>query len=366
MPLRLLRLSVVDQVAAALRGGLARGQWQEWLPGERQLKADLHVGRNTLRAALRKVAQEGLVQIVPGQGHRIAHTKAARTSDSERMVGLLSPAPLSRLRPRQALWIDDLRGRLAENGSLLKVFHGPQYFRATPAPALQRLVQQEKCGCWVLVLSNKATQQWFARWRIPCVIAGSCHAGVDLPFVDVDYRALCRHAATTLLQLGHRRIAFITHTPQAAGDMMSEEGFLEGVRSFAGASADGAVVHHGPDKEGVKRCLRTLMARPSPPTALLVNNSYLYLTVFSVLTQRGLRVPADVSLLSRDADTFLSYLDPEPACYVEDPQLFAAKMARITTKLLRERPAKSPRALLIPQLLKGGSISSLGAGVGTR
>lgn len=362
MPLRLLRQSLVDQVATALRAGLARGQWQEWLPGERRLKADLHVGRNTLRSALRKLAAEGLVEIAAGQGHRILHAKAARPSAVERVVGLLSPAPLSRLRPRQALWIDDLRGRLAEDGSLLKMFYGPQYFRAKPAAALQRLLQQEKCGCWILVLSTKATQQWFERWRIPCIIAGSCHAGVDLPFVDVDYRALCRHAATTLLQLGHRRIAFVTHTPEAAGDMMSEEGFLEGVRSFPGQVADGAVVHHGADKEAVKRCVRALMARPAPPTALLVNNSYLYLTVFSVLTHMGRRVPADVSLLSRDADTFLSYVDPEPACYVEDPQLFAAKMARITTKLLRERPAKSPRVLLIPQLSKGGSISPPAAG----
>lgn len=356
MPLRLVRVSVVDQVAAALREGLARGQWQEWLPGERQLTADLHVGRNTLRAALRKVAEDGLLQIVPGEGHRIVQARARRTSDAERVVGLLSPAPLSGLRPRQALWIDDLRGRLAENGSLLKVYYGPQYFRAKPALALQRLLQQEECGCWILVLSNKPTQQWFERRRIPCVIAGSCHAGVDLPFVDVDYRALCRHAATTLLQLGHRRLGFVTYTTQAAGEIISAEGFLEGVRSFPGGVAEGTV-HHGADKEAVKRCLRALMARPAPPTALLVNNSYLYLTVFSVLTQLGIRVPADVSLLSRDADTFLSFLDPEPACYVENPQLFAAKMARITTMLLQERPAKSPRVLLIPQLVKGGSMA---------
>lgn len=360
MPLRLQRLTVVDQVVAALRDGLARGQWQEWLPGERRLKADLQVGRNTLRTALRTVAKEGLVEVVPGEGHRILHTRAARGAAAERVVGLLSAAPLSRLRPRQALWIDDLRGRLAETGALLKVFHGPQYFRANPASALQRIVRQEKCGCWILVLSNKAAQQWFERWRIPCVIAGSCHEGVNLPFVDVDYRALCRHAATTLLQLGHRRIAFVTHTPQAAGDMMSEEGFLEGVRRFPGAVADGAVVHHGADKEAVKRCVRNLMERSAPPTALLVNNSYLYLTIFSVLTQLGRRVPADVSLLSRDADTFLSYIDPEPACYVEDPQLFASKLARITTRLLHERPEKLPQVLLIPQLVKGRSISAPG------
>jgi DNA-binding LacI/PurR family transcriptional regulator len=356
MPLRLHRTSVVDQVAAALRSGVTRGEWHGWLPGERRLCDDLHVGRNTLRAALRQLAQEGVVEIVSGTGTRIQHASAIQPA-KEAQVGLLSPEPLERLRPRQALWIDELRGRLAENGSLLKVFHGSQFFRANPASALKRLIEQEQCGCWILVLSNKACQEWFKRLRIPCVIAGSCHQGVNLPFVDLDYRALCRHAATTFLRLGHRRIAFITHAQGAAGDMASEVGFMEGVHSFSQTDAAGKIVHHGQGKEAVRNSLRLLMERPAPPTALLINNSYLYLTVFSILTQRGYRVPRDVSLLSRDADTFLSYVDPEPACYVEDPHVFARKLARIADKLSHESPAKPPQVWLIPRLVPGASLA---------
>ncbi len=356
MPLRLQRTTVIDQVAVALRDGIGRGEWRQWLPGERRLGEELQVGRNTLRAALRQLAEDGLVEIVAGQGNRILKPNTVSAAKGEHVVGLLSPEPLERLRPRQALWIDELRGNLAESGSRLKMVHGPQFFRANPASALERLVHQEKRDCWILVLSNKACQQWFERHRIACVIAGSCHAGVDLPFVDLDYQALCRHAASTLLRLGHRHIAFLTHVPEAAGDMMSEAGFMEGVRSFAETGAEGSVVHHGPGKEGVRHCVRNLMQRPCPPTALLVNNSYLYLTVFSLLTQMGHRVPQDVSLLSRDADTFLSYLDPEPACYLEDPHLFGRKLARITAKLLHEPPARPPRVKLIPRLVKGASM----------
>jgi DNA-binding LacI/PurR family transcriptional regulator len=140
--------------------------------------------------------------------------------------------------------------------------------------------------------------------------------------------------------------------------MNSEAGFNEGVRSFAGARAEGLVVRHGTGRNAVAHCVRTLMERTGAPTALLVNSSFLYLTVFSVLTQGGWRVPQDVSLLSRDADTFLSYLDPQPACYVEDPHLFARKLARITAKLLREFPAPPPQVQLMPRFVKGGSIAA--------
>jgi hypothetical protein len=34
---RLQRLSLIDQLCAALRDGLARGDWPDWLPSERQI-----------------------------------------------------------------------------------------------------------------------------------------------------------------------------------------------------------------------------------------------------------------------------------------------------------------------------------------
>ncbi len=356
MPLRLHRASVIDQAAQVLREGVDRGDWQDWLPGERRLSDELQVGRNTVRAALQRLAREGCVRIVPGQGSRVARSTPARGSRVQSVVGLLAPEPLDRLRPRQALWIDALRASLAEAGCLLKLFDGPQYFRANPEAALARLVEQEKCGCWVLVRSNRGCQRWFEQHRVPCVIAGSCHEGLRLPFVDLDHRALCRHAANTLLRLGHRRIAFLTQVPAAAGDMMSESGFLEGAKLFP-APAEAVIVHHGTGKQAIVHGVRRLMQRAHPPTALLVNNSYLYLTVFSILAQSGRRIPQDVSLISRDADTFLSHLDPEPACYVEDPHQFARKLARITTRLLQGVPPQPPQVQLIPRLEVGASLA---------
>jgi LacI family transcriptional regulator len=354
---RLQRLSLIDQLGAALREGLARGDWPDWLPSERQLCADLHVGRNSLRAALRRLAEEGAVEIVPGQGTRNAGRVSRPPAPDRSTFGLLSPISLEQLRPRQALWIDELRGQLAETGGVLRFVHGPQFFRANPSPALQRLVSQERCGCWILVRSTKAVQLWFARQGVPCVIAGSCHQGVELPFVDLDYRAMCRHAATTLLQHGHRRIAFLTQVADAAGDLRSEVGFREGIDAFPGAGIEGRVVHHEADPQSVAQCVRRLMQGARAPTALLINQSYHYLTAFSVLVQMGRRIPQDVSLICRDDDRFLAYLEPEPARYQESPHQFARKLARTAARLMRERSAKSSQLQIMPRLLQGASIA---------
>jgi len=357
MRLRLQRLSLIDQLCTALRDGLARGDWPDWLPSERRLGLELRVGRNSLRTALQKLAGEGLIEIVAGQGTRNAGRVSGAPQPDSAVFGLLSPVPLEQLRPRQALWIDELRGILSETERILRFVHGPQYFRANPSALLRKLVSQEQCGCWILIRSTKASQAWFERQGIPCVIAGSCHPGVDLPFVDLDYRAMCRHAATTLLQLGHRRIVYLTPVAEAAGDVHSETGFLEGMRKFPSAEAEGLIVHHQANKPSIAQTVRRLMESARPPTALLVNQSYHYLTVFSILAQLGWRTPQDVSLICRDEDRFLSFLEPEPARYVEDPHLFARKLARTTATLMKERPAKPPRAQIIPRLLRGASMA---------
>lgn len=354
--MRMERLSVIDQVALALRQGILGGEWQEWLPGERRLCADLRVGRNTLRSALRGLEKDGLLQVVPGQGARILGQTVRPKPRRESSIGLLTPGPLELLFPRQVLWIDGLRGQLAERGCLLKVLHGQHTLRSNPETALQRLVEQESCGCWILVFSSRAAQRWFEEKKIPCLIAGSCHEGVNLPYVDIDYRALCRHAVTTLLRLGHQRVAYMTTAPEAAGDLYSEEGFWEGLKSFSGKrAAEGRIIHHGSRVQSIAHATRRLLRGPTAPTAILLNNSSNYLTVFSTLSQMGLKVPDDVSLVCRDSETFLSSLYPAPACYFQDPHQFATKVTRIAEKLLQHGAVETGSVKLMPEFIRGAS-----------
>lgn len=355
MQLRLQRNSLIDQVCAALREGLRAGAWPEWLPGERRLCAELGVGRNSLRAGLRRLAAEGLVAIVPGQGTR--RLARARTScpAPPRVVTLLSPVRLEQLRPQQGLWIDAFRGMLAEAGCRLRFVVLPPGLRASPAAALPRLLRQELSGCWLLVRSSAEVQAWFERQGLPCVVAGSCHEGIRLPSVDLDYRALCRHAALALLRAGHRRIALLSPREGAAGDLLGEEGFREGARGFSEPVA-AEVIRHGPGPADLVRVLRRMFTAARPPTGVLIAESYAYLTACSVLAQLGRRVGTEVSLVCRDEDRFLSYLEPEPARYVADPLHFARRLARLTGDLLAGRTVPVGARPFLPRLVRGASL----------
>ena len=52
-------LTASEQVAAHLRRELEAGVWSDWLPGEAKLAAELSVGRENIRAAVRQLEKEG-------------------------------------------------------------------------------------------------------------------------------------------------------------------------------------------------------------------------------------------------------------------------------------------------------------------
>lgn len=349
--------SLVSQTAAILREGIRQGQWREWLPGERALGEILQVSRNTLRGALAQLKREGVIRSEHGAGNRILVLPQAEVRTEQfRDVALISPEPLERLRPSLTLWIDELRGMLSERGCRIHVFSGSQYFRESPGPALERLVAQQRHGCWVLILANEPIQRWFERAGIPCVVAGTVYPGVNLPYRDLDHLALCRHAAGVLLGLGHRKMALLVRKSPRAGDLESEKGFLEGVRASRRTDAEGLIAYHDATVSSISAALRRLMNQRPPPTALLVANAYHYLTVVTWLASAGFKVPQDVAVLSRDEDPFLSFLVPTPTRYVVSPSSMAKALVRPVLELLEGGVVTQRAIRIMPDFIRGETV----------
>ena len=359
MPELPIRHSLVSQTAEILRAEIARGNWSEWLPSERALCEKYQVSRNTLRAALGQMKRDGFIRALHGSGNQILARSEGKARRSRiRDVALLTPEGLERLRPTQSIMIDALRALLGEHGCRLHVFHGAQYFRANPGLALKKLLAQNPHSCWILLRSTAPVQKWFSENYGRCIVAGSVHDRLKLTHRDLDHRAVCRHAAGILLGLGHCRLALVVSKPPMAGDLESEVGMLEAVRQSPNAGAEAVICQHDGTVAGIGQAVRRLMAQRTPPTALLVANAYHYLAVSSHLAQLGLRVPEDVSVISRDEDLFLSYLVPAPARYVTNPQAFAKLLQRSVLEILESGQATQQEIKLMPDFIRGGSIAA--------
>ena len=359
MDLTLNRSSLVAQVADAIRTKIFRAEWTEWIPSERELSKMLHVSRNTCRASLHNLYRESLIEPVRGRGIRVnraAVRKSLSTGQHARSVGMIIPEALGRLRPSISLLIEELQGELFDLGVRLHLHNSPMYYRPNPRYALEKLIQKNHHDCWILMLSHRALQLWFMQRGLPCLVSGSIYSDIRLPSVDNDYRAVCRHAIGRLIALGHRRIVFLNRRLCAAGDLESEAGFLEGARTSSHEQVEAKVVYHDDDLESVSLLIKKLFAAPLPPTGIIVANSYCYLSVMSTLARAGFRVPEDVSLISRDDDPYLDYLDPSPARYVNDGAVVVRKMMFPIRSLLEGGSAKVDPVRLEPRFAPGGSL----------
>lgn len=352
------RQSLVAQTVAFLNAQIDGGAWHEWLPSERSLCELLQVSRNTLRAALAQLRKDGRVRPVHGAGNQILRgpgSENARPRSQD--VALLTPEPIERLRAMQSLWIDDMRALLSERGVRLRVFHGHHYFGTSPGPALQKLVSRNPHGCWILMLAGEHVQRWFSKNRIPCIVAGSTYPGLDLPFRDLDHRAMCRHTAGVLLGLGHRRFAMLTPKLGRAGDLASEAGFVEGVRQSRHADAEAMVIHHEDTVAGIALALRRILRLQPVPTALMIVHPHTYLAVTTRLAQLGVRCPGEISLVSRDDDPFLEFVVPAPARYVVGPHVLARGLLRPVLELLEGSPVTQHASMIMPEFSRGESIA---------
>jgi DNA-binding LacI/PurR family transcriptional regulator len=355
------RQSLVAQTIAFINAQIDSREWRDWLPSERSLCQQLQVSRNTLRSALAQLQREGRVRAVHGAGNQIIATArqsttavAARTHD----VALLTPDPIERLRPMQSLWIDDMRALLSERDIKLRIFHGPQYFGANAGPALQKLVARNPHGCWILVLAGENVQRWFSRNHVPAIVAGSTFPQIDLAFRDLDHRATCRHAAGVLLGLGHRRLALLLQKSPRAGDLESEAGFNEGVQQSPHADAAVVVVHHDGTMAGISRAIERLRKLEQAPTGLLVTQPHFYLAAAGRLAQGGVRVPRDMSMISRDDDPFLAFVVPAPARYIVSPHVMAKSLLRPVLELLGGDPISQRAARIMPEFFRGESLAA--------
>lgn len=355
------RITLVVQVADALRSGIRAREWSDRLPAEKILAEKLQVSRMTLRSGMKLLIREGLIQVARGQRARIvADLKLSRPARRASIVGVISPIPVGPLphglQPLAfGLYYDSFRRVLEAAGYQVKFFTGLRYYQRDPAKSLESLLHEANVDSWVVTSSNAVIQRWFAHRQIPVVIDGLCQPGIRLAALDVDYSGVCRHAASTLLGLGHKRIVYLSTKPKAGGDFASEAGFREGFQKFSRSSVPPQVVHTETTPESVAAALGRLLRAEQRPTAILAGRAEIAFSALTYLLGRGVRVPGDVSLVCRDTAQYFTYLIPSLTQYVFKSDPYAKHLARMTMKLF-DGALRLEQQFVLPVYVKGNSI----------
>lgn len=346
------RPTLVGEVTKILRRALANGQWRDYVPSERQLSEELHVSRSTLRGSLQLLAEEGLVQCGARARHKIL-VPPARLEHRNATVVMLSPVPPEQWESRIIIRIDRLRQYLTAARMELLIRHGARFFSSGSQHALQQLVRKENASCWILSGSTAEVQRWFADRKLPAIVMGPCFEGIDLDSIDLDFRAICRHAAGLLIGAGHARIALILRETESAGDHYSSLGFQEAFKSGT-RPLDPMLVRYDNTMAGLRRNLDRVFLAERPPTAIIAPARQI-VTIVLHLAQRQIIAGRDYAFIARDDDPVLELMVPSVARYGFNPANLAHRLFVAVMKIVQDKHHLRHHWRLMPRFLPGAS-----------
>jgi len=351
------RLSLVAETARALRESIRDGVWKEYLPGERELCSRLQISRPTLRAALDELQREGLLEVSSRRRRLICSAPPVQGHEPRsRLIAIISPRPLLAMPPSAAVMVDELRTDLARAGFDLELIVNPASFSEKPDRTLDALAARTPVSAWIAYGSREPMQRWFLKRQLPCVVAGSCAAGIALPSIDLDYRATCRHAGGLLRSKGHRRITLCLPAGATGGEADSEAGMRESVKDDSSEGVRLSVIRHDGTAPHLISLLDRELRPDHRPTAIVVARAVHVLTVMTHLQRRGIAIPGEIAILSRDDEPFLQHLTPTVARYTIAPSRFTTQLSRAARQLAEtgSLPLRSTR--LIPRFTPGETL----------
>jgi len=166
-------------------------------------------------------------------------------------------------------------------------------------------------------------------------------------------------ATDHLISLGHRRIGFVAGRPELWCSRARLDGYRAGLET-AGLDVDSDLVVPGEfDYESGFRAGEHLFGLADPPTAVFAASDQMTLGVYEALRRRGLRVPADVSVIGFDDLPEARWASP-PLTTVRQPLADMGRLAvRTVHRLVRGEAIESPRVELATELVVRDSTAAV-------
>lgn len=298
----------------------------ERLPPVRELATHLGINLHTVRAAYRKIEEDGLVVTRQGLGTVVLgfdHFQIAQQGANVRTytIGLIVPDISNPFYPALARGVEDV----ARKNHVLVFICNTDEDPATGQEYLDLLIAKQVDGLIVapygLGFHSQPGVDGTHSGRSPVPIVHVDRPGETGYAVLLDSEGAGRAATAHLIEHGHRRIGLITCSLETPTLQQCYLGYTRALNS-AGVAVDPSIILVAPaftvasGYEAAKQLLEKLV----PPAAIFAVGDTLAIGAMRAIKERGLRIPEDIALIG--------YNDIEMAAVVEPPLTTVAAPTR--------------------------------------
>jgi DNA-binding LacI/PurR family transcriptional regulator len=155
--------------------------------------------------------------------------------------------------------------------------------------------------------------------------------------ISVDNRHGGYLATNHLVELGHKRIAYVAGPADHSDDLDRFAGYCKALGQV-GLAVDRSLVVPGTGRlDGGERALPVLLGLDDPPTAVFCYNDMTAIGLLRVARQGGTLVPEDLAVIGFDDIPFASYIRPGLTTIAQPTSLIGQRAMEMVLDLMAER-----------------------------
>ncbi|MGL4206911.1 MAG: HTH-type transcriptional regulator GalR [Aeromonadaceae bacterium] len=184
--------------------------------------------------------------------------------------------------------------------------------------------------------------------------------GYESRCIALDDRHGAWLATRHLIQEGHQKIGFLCSNHQISDSEDRLQGYLDALKEH-GITVDERLISRGaPNEMGGEEAMTELLGRGRSLTAVVCYNDSMAAGALSVLSDNGIEVPQDISLVGFDDVLIARYLRPRLTTVRYPVAAMATQAAELAVALSQGGELPETTNMFSPTLVRRHSVSTLG------
>ncbi|WP_054637419.1 LacI family DNA-binding transcriptional regulator [Thalassobacillus sp. C254] len=165
---------------------------------------------------------------------------------------------------------------------------------------------------------NDKILHYLVEKNFPCVLIGRPYEIPEeqVTFINNDNIKAAKMVTDYLLLLGHKDIAFVGGNEEFVVTLDHLNGYEQALKQAGLQLKDHYKVYHEELEEGGQEAIIELMSLSEPPTALVVSDDIMTFGVLRMLSDMGVKVPEELSIISFN-NVMISKLSSPPMTTVD-------------------------------------------------
>ena len=286
-----------EKVYQSLRQDILGGKYQPGfkLPKELDFSKELGVAKITLRSALEKLENDGLVERVPGKG-----TFISKDNTSNKILVLISQ--LSGIQLPQNYILPGIEAAATEQKFETEICFIEYLRKLSFGDALKMLKDKNLRGAILIGTTCQPDDpevMMLRKLNIPAIIPYSNYEARlnGLPLMYASHRQAMRASLEYLAGHGHHCVKLISSKiNNFRGWKLGE---LPGLFRELGLAAGGKIIYHAENlvKDEIRAAVDAILADGQWPTAIQCFSDFYAIEVMDYLHKKGIRIPQDIAVM---------------------------------------------------------------------